>query len=62
MEDKKKKRYHYQYSLTINNNEKEIKLWSDFNNTAEKMFMSQKSAILLALSLYVDKFGDGGDS
>lgn len=59
MEDKKKKRYHYQYSLTINNNEKEIELWEAFNKTTEKMFMSQKSAILLALSLYVEKYGEG---
>lgn len=59
MENKKKKRYHYQYALTINNNEKEIELWEAFNKTAEKMFMSQKSALLLAMKLYSEKFGEG---
>lgn len=59
MEDKKKKRYHYQYSLTINNEEKEIELWEAFNKTADQMYHKTKPALLLAMSLYVEKFGEG---
>lgn len=60
--EQKKKRYFYQYSLTINNDEKEIELWEDFNKTADQMYHKTKPALLLAMSLYVDKFGNGGDS
>ena len=49
--------YFKQYPLNLYNNEKERKLWEEFNEAFENNFSNCRQALLQSMQLYVNAYG-----
>ena len=54
-------RYYAQYPMNFYETQREMKLWDDFTSLAEQNFMTKRTAMLLAMQLYVENYGSKSD-